>query len=115
MQLLETRQALNYEKGWFWWMSSERSKAVNELQAQLAIAEREFDKVAVQREKLRQAAFGVVGLWSEYGVGEARQLFWDCLEKGKGFARRATFWDALFGLTMGRDENIGSFLFRVAM
>ena len=56
-----------------------------------------------------------MGLWSEFGISEARTLFWDCMEKGKGFARRATFWDMLFGITMGRDENIGSFLMRMAM
>ena len=42
-------------------------------------------------------------------------MFWDCLEKGKGFAKRSTFYDMLFGVVMGRDENFASFLVRIAL
>jgi hypothetical protein len=42
-------------------------------------------------------------------------LFWDCIERGKGFAKRATFWDMLFGVTMGRDEGMGAFLVRIVL
>jgi len=114
-RMLAARHELDYHKGWFWWMSSEASERVAGLQARFDVAERQFGVIDAQRTALRSEAFGVVGLWSEFGVQEARQLFWDCLEKGKGFAKRATFWDMLFGVTMGRDENIGAFLFRLAI
>lgn len=114
-KMLIARDTLHRNNGWFTWLSSEGSARVSELQARFNAADREFHVLETQRESIRQQAFGVVGLWSEFGVAEARDLFWNCLEKGKGFAKRATFWDTLFGLTMGRDENIGSFLFRIAM
>ena len=85
------------------------------LQAEEAEARKYFDALDQKREALRKEAFGVVGLWSEYGVTEARQLFWDCLEKGKGFAKRSTLWDMFFGVVMHRDEDIGSFLLRLVI
>jgi hypothetical protein len=56
-----------------------------------------------------------VGVWSVYGVEEARALFWRCLEGGKAFAKRQTMWDMFFGFTMGRDENLTGFLIRVLL
>lgn len=57
-----------------------------------------------------------VGLFSEYGVGETRDLFWQRFSQGGRFAKRQTMWDALFmGLSsMGRDEQLASFVLRIA-
>jgi len=106
---------LYQQKGWFWWLSSTNSAVVNELQAKEHEAHALFAEKEYQREQLKRDAFNIVGLFSEFGVQEARDLFWNCLEKGKGFAKRSTFYDMLFGVVMGRDENLGAFLMRVIM
>ena len=71
---------------------------------------------AAQFKALSQAK-GKVGVFSVYAVQEARDLFWGSMGQGKAFAKRASMWDLLFmGLgSMGRDEGLVSFLFRLAL
>eukprot|EP00041_Stephanoeca_diplocostata_P025142 m.651673 g.651673 ORF g.651673 m.651673 type:complete len:295 (-) comp22679_c0_seq5:3591-4475(-) len=114
-KLLIAQEEVYHAKTWFWWMSSSQSERVSKLQAREQSAATAFASLEKEREGLRKDAFGIVGLWSEYGVAEARQLFWDCLEKGKGFAKRSTMWDMFFGVVMGRDEELGSFIIRLVM
>eukprot|EP00039_Didymoeca_costata_P020161 m.340276 g.340276 ORF g.340276 m.340276 type:complete len:291 (+) comp19221_c0_seq1:433-1305(+) len=106
---------LYYAKGWFWWLSSEASEQVYYWREQEARTRGVLDKLEAEREVLRREAFNVVGLFSEYGVEEARQLFWDCFEKGKGFARRSTFFEVVFGAMTGRDETITSLIARAVI
>ena len=56
-----------------------------------------------------------VGVWSVYGVEEARALFWRSIEGGKNFAKRQSMWDMFFSFTMGRDENLTAFLLRAVL
>ncbi len=56
-----------------------------------------------------------VGVWSVYGVEEARALFWRSVEGGKSFAKRQTMFDMFFSFTMGRDETLGAFLLRAVL
>lgn len=84
--LLIVQEKLYHAKTWFWWMSTSQSERVSALQAQEQSAAIAFESLENQRQALRKDAFGIVGLWSEYGVAEARQIFWDCLEKGKGMS-----------------------------
>ena len=67
--------------------------------------------------KALSEAKGKVGVFSAYAVQEARDLFWGSMGQGKAFAKRASMWDLLFmGLgSMGRDEGMVSFLFRLAL
>jgi len=37
----------------------------------------------------------VAGIFSEVGVGEVKDSFWDYFQSGKQFAKRQTMWDAL--------------------
>ena len=53
-----------------------------------------------------------LGLWSIKGVQEGRDLFWHTYQKGKVFAQRQTFWDALLSLGYSRDDNLLGFIFR---
>ena len=46
-----------------------------------------------------------VGVFSSFGVEEARDMFWRRFSDGKQFAKRQTMWDAMF---MG--ENCDSLL-----
>jgi len=56
-----------------------------------------------------------VGIFSTYGVQQARSLFWRMFGHGKTFAKRQTMWDTLFvGIgAMGRDEGLAEFLLRM--
>eukprot|EP01041_Mallomonas_annulata_P005363 gene5363-10719_t len=58
-----------------------------------------------------------LGIFSESGVGETRDLFWLRFSQGKGFATRQSKWDALFmGIgAMSRDEGMLSYLLRLLM
>lgn len=113
--LYTVQEQLYHEKTWFWSFNSAKASRVYELQGQAAKAEQRFAKLNQKREELRRDAFNIVGLFSEMGVQEARQLFWDCLEKGKGFARRSTFYDMFFSVVMHRDEEMASFVVRVIL
>lgn len=50
---------------------------MNDLKTERRRAYDDFARLDYKREELRREAFNVVGLWSEYGINEARQLFWD--------------------------------------
>lgn len=69
----------------------------------------EDSKLAVAKSKL--------GIFSEYGVEEARSLFWQRFAQGKGLAMRQTKYDAIFmGIgAMARDENLLSYLLRALL
>jgi len=49
-----------------------------------------------------------VGIFSEYGVTDARESFWDAYYRGAGFAKRMSYWDALWMSigAMRRDESL---------
>lgn len=68
-----------------------------------------------QNEKKLSDAKAQVGIFSEIGVAETRDLFWTRFGQGKQFAQRQTKWDALFmGIgAMRRDETMISFLLRL--
>ena len=106
----------NYERsrGWFWTCNTSQcisNKAIMDEDL------REFSKLKnIERELMRDAKQSV-GLMSEHGISDTRNLFWQKFDNGKAYASRATKWDILFaGISaIGRDEKIGSFLMRIAM
>ena len=54
-----------------------------------------------------------VGIMSEYGVQETRDMFWGVFSGGKDFAKRQSMWDLLFtGLRWGKDEELFSVVIR---
>lgn len=71
---------------------------------------------ALVQEKISHAK-SHVGIFSTHGVEETRRLFWKRFGQGKDFAKRQTWWDALFGgiASMGRDENLMEFLMRLVI
>ncbi len=112
-------------------------------QALAADARREADAVDAQWARHARAAKGALGVWSDVGVTEARKEFWCAhtaprrqrrhsgralvhshprtrlqtvrrsYEGGKVFAQRHTFYDVLFALISGRnEENAFSFVLR---
>jgi hypothetical protein len=65
--------------------------------------------------KMREAKKNL-GIFSIYGVAEARDLFWSTYGWGKSMAQRMSFWDMMFsGLSMRRDEQFVEFAMRLAV
>lgn len=60
-------------------------------------------------------AKATVGILSDVGIEETREMFWKRFAQGKGFATRQTQWDAMFyGIrSMSRDENILSYIVKI--
>jgi hypothetical protein len=79
--------------------------------------QRQYDALRAEEAARISVAKSKLGVFSEYGVEEARNLFWERFNQGKGFAQRQTKWDALFyGISaMGRDEKLISYLFRIVL
>jgi len=66
----------------------------------------EYNQLAIQRDQLLTEAKKTVGIFSEYGVAECRQRFWDAWEHGKAVAKRMSFWDAMMTpMRSRRDED----------
>jgi len=58
-----------------------------------------------------------LGIFSEFGVTETREALYGRLEQGKQFAKRASWYDAIFSgfVSMSRDEGMGEYLIRLIM
>ena len=99
-------------KGWF--SCDETCKVYRD---QYEIVKRDYEEVKLEEEKKLYAAKSKLGLFSEYGVEETRNLFWEKFAQGKGFAKRQTTWDLIFfGIgAMARDESLLSYLMRVGL
>lgn len=67
---------LYHSKVWFWrWREPYRTKVL-EKQPAVDAARARFDVIAKQQEQIFSDAKSQLGLWSEAGVGESRDLFW---------------------------------------
>jgi hypothetical protein len=60
-------------------------------------------------------AKSVAGLFSEVGVGEVKDSFWQYFSSGKKFAKRQSMYDALFmGMrSMSRDESMMEYVMKM--
>lgn len=80
---------------WFWRFKSAARERVHEKQAAAAVLRKEFEAIDKKAQQQYFEAKSELGLWSDAGVEEGRQLFWKAFESGKVFGRRQTFWDGL--------------------
>ncbi|KAF0698517.1 Aste57867_10884 [Aphanomyces stellatus] len=99
---------------WFWRLRPESRAAVNERQAVADAARAKLNALEAARDAKMRDAKAYVGLWSEYGLDEARTRFWAAFESGKVFASRQTFWQMVFSVLQSREENILSLVFHWA-
>ena len=70
---------------------------------------------AIEKQMISDAKANV-GAVSTYAVEEVRGLWKRSFARGKAYAKRASWYDVLFGgigFAMGRDENMGSFVIRI--
>lgn len=102
-------------KVWFWRFRSGYREKVYHFQDLERQANERFQLLEAKRvDTMREAKYSV-GLWSDYGIEEARSTFWSYFESGKSFAKRQTMWDMIFSVAMGRDETFTAFLVRVVL
>eukprot|EP00516_Mucochytrium_quahogii_P003425 CAMPEP_0203757070 /NCGR_PEP_ID=MMETSP0098-20131031/10221_1 /ASSEMBLY_ACC=CAM_ASM_000208 /TAXON_ID=96639 /ORGANISM=" , Strain NY0313808BC1" /LENGTH=215 /DNA_ID=CAMNT_0050649183 /DNA_START=101 /DNA_END=745 /DNA_ORIENTATION=- len=99
-------------KGWF---SCDNHCMANYEEYQLNLAR--LAEVEKEFAEIQSEAKSVVGVFSEYGVQEVRDLFWSQFAGGKDFAKRSSWWDLIFMSigSMGRDESLMEFALRFLM
>lgn len=78
-------------KGWF---GCDTNCQYKKTDYTAALAEYNFQRK--EEENIVSDAKSSVGIFSSYGVGETRSLFWSRFAKGRQFAQRQTMWDAAF-------------------
>ncbi|KAL7482186.1 hypothetical protein ACHAW6_007880 [Cyclotella cf. meneghiniana] len=77
----------------------------------------EWDEVKAEGNARMSDAKAVAGLFSEVGVSEVQDSFWEYFHAGKRFAKRQSMWDAMFmGMrSMGRDESMVEYMFKMLL
>ena len=77
----------------------------------------EWDEIKAEGNARMSDAKSVAGLFSEVGVNEVQDSFWEYFASGKQFAKRQSMWDAMFmGMrSMGRDESMMEYLFKMLL
>lgn len=77
--------------------------------------QKEYDYLKKEEAQIVASAKSKLGLFSEYGVEEARDLFWRRFAQGKAFAKRQSMFDMLFyGIgAIGRDESFINYMVRL--
>lgn len=98
----QTMHAYRATKGWF---SCDHVCQGNKRRMQRA--EAELNAVRKEGYARMSDAKSVAGLFSEIGVEEVKESFWQYFAAGKQFAKRQSMWDAMFmGMrSMSRDES----------
>mmetsp|Transcript_29344 Transcript_29344/g.53727 ORF Transcript_29344/g.53727 Transcript_29344/m.53727 type:complete len:298 (-) Transcript_29344:165-1058(-) len=105
-------QAYRASKGWFTCDSlCQRNKARMER------TKATLDEIRAEGNARMSDAKSVAGVFSEVGVGEVKDSFWEYFAAGKKFAKRQSMWDAMFiGLRgMRRDESWMEYALKVLL
>merc|ERR1712195_107901 len=97
-ELISAQRGLADAQGitFLWRLSAGSRQEVAKKQAVHDSKKRVFDQLNGERMALVREAKNAVGLWSEYGIGETRVVFWKAVDEGKAFAKRMSWWDAMF-------------------
>ncbi|RHY52466.1 hypothetical protein DYB34_005680 [Aphanomyces astaci] len=133
---VDAEEAVADAQVWFWRFRPEHKAVVDERQAAATHARAKLNHLEDVREAKMREAKAYVGLWSDYGLNEARARFWAAFESGnrslsdfestgmipslthlipgKVFASRQTFWQMVFSVLQSREENIISLIFHWA-
>lgn len=77
---------------WFWRWREPHRERVLARQPAVDAAKARVEELQTQQEKLFSDAKAQLGLWSEAGVGESRQLFWWVLPHAVVLAGCSTVW-----------------------
>lgn len=104
LELREAEAVLYNSQVWFWRFRPEAREIVYKHQEVVAQKQAVVDELQAKKAEMLREANGYVGLWSEYGLQEVRERFWNAFEAGKVFATRQTFWQMFMSLLSSRDE-----------
>ena len=105
-ELAFAQQKLDEVNVFFWRWRSPYDRLVPPRQEKYDIARDRFAEAMRAREEAQSQAKATVGIWSQHGLDEARDRFWQAYQSGKDFAKRMTFWDVVFGVGgRNRDEE----------
>lgn len=109
------RQAYQASRGWFWSCDG----LCQRNQKRLKQAEQTLREIRNEGQARMSDAKSIAGIFSEVGVGEVKDSFWQHFSSGKQFAKRQSMWDALFigvrQMHRGRDESWIEFALKVLM
>mmetsp|Transcript_856 Transcript_856/g.2654 ORF Transcript_856/g.2654 Transcript_856/m.2654 type:complete len:224 (+) Transcript_856:428-1099(+) len=105
---------LSAAKSFGWWFRSADRKAVNEIKQRMAPVEGEYNTLESKRSNLESEARNELGLWSEAGIGEARDVFWTTYKRGRRSAQVGIVWDLVWEMFRADNyEDSVNFLFRI--
>jgi len=105
---------LSAAKSFGWWFRSADRKAVNEIKQRMAPVEGEYNALESKRSALESDARNELGLWSEAGIGEARDVFWTTYKRGRRSAQVGIVWDLVWEMFRADNyEDSVNFLFRI--
>ena len=111
----QASQQYRATKGWFWSCDGLCQRNKTRMDA----AKQRLDRVREEGNARMSDAKAVAGLFSEVGVGEVQDSFWNYFQSGKQFAKRQSMWDAMFmglrTMTRGRDESMIEYGFKMLM
>ena len=103
------KERYNARAGWFGSCNQHCMPYKQRMEAAQAI----YDEAKRREEAITSAAKSEVGIMSQFGVQETRDMFWGVFAGGKEFAKRQSWWDLIFsGLRWGRDEQLFSVILR---
>ncbi|EEC49161.1 predicted protein [Phaeodactylum tricornutum CCAP 1055/1] len=110
----KARNAYHGTKGWF-----TCDELCQRNKARMVKAETVLGEIRREGQARMSDAKAVAGLWSEIGVGEVKDSFWQYFYSGKQFAKRQSMWDALFigirQIGRSRDESWIEYAFKILM
>jgi len=90
-------------QGWFW-SCDQRCQHYKQNYDQ---AKADLNVALAQEKQVVRDAKKQIGIFSEYGVQETRDVFWQYFAGGRQFGQRQTMWDLIFaGFRWGRDEEL---------
>jgi hypothetical protein len=97
-----------------WWFRSKDRETVNEIKSRMAPYEKELKELNDKRYSLESSARNELGLWSEAGIQETRDTFWNTWRRGKRHAQVSILWDLVWELFRSDNyEDSVNFLFRI--
>lgn len=99
------------EKVWFWRFREPYRTRVLNAKKKVDFWEEKLHALDAQKDAKTKQAKQLVGLFSEFGIHEIRERFWNAFEKGKMFAKQQTFYHMVVHLLSGKQEELWSTLF----
>lgn len=109
-------QAYRATKGWLPWSCDDLCQRNKK---RMDRAKDRLDAIRDEGYARMSDAKATAGLFSEVGVGEVKDSFWEYFQAGKQFAKRQSMWDAMFmgirGIARGRDESMLEYALKVLL